>query len=650
MNRKQAGVFAIGVLAVAIAIVVAGGFFGHAGPPPAGKETAAAAKVPPAGTADAQAPAGAANAGPGGGAGIAAEGSGEDAGPAAGMAAGSPTVGRGPAEGDAASAGSPAETGKEAGGSPDPAAGQAPQESPPAAKAASSAAEGGAGAPAAAAAAGDGASGRPGPSFDLLRVEPDGSTLIAGRAAPGSKVEIIDRSTGKTLLTAEADATGSFVAIFDDPLAPGNHELMLKSVGRDRPDRYSEEVATVSVPEDGNGDDLLAMVSKPGEASRIIAGPKPKSAGARSGEAAPAEMASAPVDAASAPVGSVNPSAGGGSAQPGIRPGAPQDEKQGRAQIHVDAVEAENDNLYVAGSAPRKSTVRIYADDKYVGEGRATGEGRFVVNGKAPLAPGKHTVRADLVDSATGKVAMRATVPFDRPAGGNFAAVSPQVAGIGPAADAAAAGIADLEKAARDSVAELKRKIGAATPNANDIEAARKVAEKDLDALLRAVRRAAGGKAGAGDGGQPPEGAAGEALALIRSLPALDGNVKLDTGRLKKLRSGIDDAESRLAAMPASSATIASAGGPATVVQPALTNSDNFVIIRRGDTLWQISRRTYGRGIRYTTIYLANSEQISNPNLILPGQVFDVPGKPRKTVDEAIRLHRDLLRKERRSR
>ena len=97
---------------------------------------------------------------------------------------------------------------------------------------------------------------------------------------------------------------------------------------------------------------------------------------------------------------------------------------------------------------------------------------------------------------------------------------------------------------------------------------------------------------------------------------------------------------------PASSGT----GGPATFVQPALTNADNFVIIRRGDTLWQISRRTYGRGIRYTTIYLANSEQISDPNLILPGQVFDVPGKPGKTVDQAIRLHRELLRKEGRGR
>ena len=48
-------------------------------------------------------------------------------------------------------------------------------------------------------------------------------------------------------------------------------------------------------------------------------------------------------------------------------------------------------------------------------------------------------------------------------------------------------------------------------------------------------------------------------------------------------------------------------------------------IIRRGDNLWTIARRVYGAGIRYTTIYEANTEQIRDPNRIYPGQVFDLP-------------------------
>lgn len=47
--------------------------------------------------------------------------------------------------------------------------------------------------------------------------------------------------------------------------------------------------------------------------------------------------------------------------------------------------------------------------------------------------------------------------------------------------------------------------------------------------------------------------------------------------------------------------------------------------VSRGDSLWRISRKTYGRGMRYTTIFTANDDQIRNPNLIYPGQVLVLP-------------------------
>ncbi|MGB3540159.1 MAG: LysM peptidoglycan-binding domain-containing protein, partial [Mesorhizobium sp.] len=77
------------------------------------------------------------------------------------------------------------------------------------------------------------------------------------------------------------------------------------------------------------------------------------------------------------------------------------------------------------------------------------------------------------------------------------------------------------------------------------------------------------------------------------------------------------------AAEPASPAA-SEAAVPETVA-PKLQHSDGAVIIRRGDSLWRISRRVYGHGIRYSTIYLANQEQISDPDRIWPGQVFKVP-------------------------
>ena len=45
----------------------------------------------------------------------------------------------------------------------------------------------------------------------------------------------------------------------------------------------------------------------------------------------------------------------------------------------------------------------------------------------------------------------------------------------------------------------------------------------------------------------------------------------------------------------------------------------------KGDTLWGIARRFYGKGSLYTRIADANSGIIKNPNLIYPGQVLTIP-------------------------
>src|SRR5690606_6704625 len=77
---------------------------------------------------------------------------------------------------------------------------------------------------------------------------------------------------------------------------------------------------------------------------------------------------------------------------------------------------------------------------------------------------------------------------------------------------------------------------------------------------------------------------------------------------------------------PAADAAPATGEEDIAITAPALEPAAGSVIIRRGDTLWRISRRVYGRGIRYSTIYDANRDQIANPDWIWPGQVFDVPG------------------------
>jgi nucleoid-associated protein YgaU len=62
-------------------------------------------------------------------------------------------------------------------------------------------------------------------------------------------------------------------------------------------------------------------------------------------------------------------------------------------------------------------------------------------------------------------------------------------------------------------------------------------------------------------------------------------------------------------------------GSPSTVVVPKIVTTT----VSRGDSLWRLSRNTYGVGTRYAVIYKANREQIRNPNLIYPGQIFVLP-------------------------
>ena len=51
----------------------------------------------------------------------------------------------------------------------------------------------------------------------------------------------------------------------------------------------------------------------------------------------------------------------------------------------------------------------------------------------------------------------------------------------------------------------------------------------------------------------------------------------------------------------------------------------NVITVQPGNTLWAISRERYGRGILYVQVFDANKDKIRNPDLIYPGQIFDLP-------------------------
>lgn len=60
-------------------------------------------------------------------------------------------------------------------------------------------------------------------------------------------------------------------------------------------------------------------------------------------------------------------------------------------------------------------------------------------------------------------------------------------------------------------------------------------------------------------------------------------------------------------------------------VPPAVAGDRKRLYVVRGDNLWNIARAHYGEGWHHTKIFNANKEQIRDPDLIYPGQVFSLP-------------------------
>ncbi|MEO1422590.1 MAG: LysM peptidoglycan-binding domain-containing protein [Pseudomonadota bacterium] len=70
---------------------------------------------------------------------------------------------------------------------------------------------------------------------------------------------------------------------------------------------------------------------------------------------------------------------------------------------------------------------------------------------------------------------------------------------------------------------------------------------------------------------------------------------------------------------------------PDTATSPQVTPAATFaapagsIVVQPGNNLWTIAEQRYGEGLRYTQIFRANSDQIRDPDLIYPGQVFTLP-------------------------
>ena len=54
-------------------------------------------------------------------------------------------------------------------------------------------------------------------------------------------------------------------------------------------------------------------------------------------------------------------------------------------------------------------------------------------------------------------------------------------------------------------------------------------------------------------------------------------------------------------------------------------DGSKLVVVNEGDALWRIAYRSFGEGVRYVDIVRKNANDIDNPDLIFPNQIFALP-------------------------
>ncbi|MDR7038284.1 nucleoid-associated protein YgaU [Methylobacterium sp. BE186] len=413
-----------------------------------------------------------------------------------------------------------------------------------------------------------------GPTFDVIRVEPDGESVIAGRGAPNTTVELL--VNGKPVARALADPSGQF-AIVPPTLAPGSSDIVLRSAGPDgREQRSKQSVAVVIAPK-RDAKPLVALTS-PDQPTVVLSQPEsgPQMAGMRPGATATGE-----------------PQAGGPGAPSKAEAGA-KPEAQAAAPVKIVSVDAqEGGRLYITSQAAPGATVRLYLNDTLVAPGSVGADGKVTFTIGRGVRPGDYKVRVDQVDPVSGKVRARSEVPFSYPTPARVA--SRERPEAPPSPTSRAEGQAPAQ-APRPSSASPMPGAAQARPHPAP-EGAPLAAPAQPEARPEIAPRSPPTR--------PPEIASEGTKPAAAAAPpevALEASARAET--------------------PAAQTSAAPAPGEGKGVFVAEINTAK---ITRGDSLWQISRRTYGKGDRYTVIYDANQGQIRDPDLIYPGQIFVLP-------------------------
>jgi nucleoid-associated protein YgaU len=437
------------------------------------------------------------------------------------------------------------------------------------------------------------------PSFDVVRVDAEGGAVIAGQAQAEATVMV--KIDGEPVQVTQADASGAFVALLS--LSPSAEPRLLSL----------EAALTDGVWIPGEETVMIAPIA-PADTGRPDGPPAVASASSPPAPAAPETGADAGFDIAAAD-GLPAPQT---EASPPVRMPAPAPEEAPATTpppaAPVEPPSAEANTASSEPSAPEGT------DPPPTGDASAT-RGTDAPSGEAGRGSPVTPDAPNAIAAAPRSPAEADAAP--PPVGAPAASTAPPPTSTAPPATPRAPavlladgdGVRVLQSSGPPPVAQSEVRLDAITYDTEgDVTlAGRGPAAADLRVTLDGslLQRLEIGPGGDWRLDLPNVDPGTYTLALEQLAPDGSVSARIETPFLRE-----DPA--RIAANP----MLVAPGASVITVQP-------------GFTLWGIAEANFGEGLLYVQIFEDNRDAIRDPDLIFPGQIFDLPDLPRVVEDEA---------------
>ena len=452
------------------------------------------------------------------------------------------------------------------------------------------------------------------PRFDLVRMAPDGSVVVAGQAAPGAEIAILVEDD--RILSVDVDQAGNFVAMFDLDPSDRARLLQLETVLRDGGRQLSRDAVMLAATRQADALADAAPAQRPeitladagqDTALQPDAAPVPRPADVPDPDVRHVPQPAEPDRAATdLPVAQAPPDPAGPLLQADLPHSGSNDVAEFQSQPDRVALPPDRDTSgadEIAGDRVRQELGHA--------PGSGVDEARIPQAAAAPGdtdawtpaqdgSPLDTTAGSGPADLPLAELPL-ADVQTDLPADDMARPLAPPALLI--RADGDVAVLQHEQAAARPDIPPSVRIDAISYDDGGEVQIVGRSLRPEAELLLyldnRLIMRTRAAQTG----------------DWRTTLPQVDEGVY--TLRVDEVGNGDTVASRFETPFRRESPQIAAESGrvQALTVQP-------------GNTLWGISREQFGRGVLYVQIFEANRDRIRDPHWIYPGQVFAIPDVP----------------------